>query len=89
MDAPGWPVPMGWCEKNYRSSLRAGFDLISAVREPQFHAGTTECSCCKIQMEQGTNKPTVHPMKLLAWSYGLMPGARNPLHQDSGELTVS
>jgi hypothetical protein len=40
-------------------------------------------------MEQGTNKPTVHPMKLLAWSYGLMPGVRNPLHQDSGELTVS
>ena len=79
----------GLVRKNYRSSLRAGFDLISAVREPQFHAGTTECSCCKIQMEQGTSKPTVHPMKLLAWSYGLMPGARNPLHQESGELTVS
>ncbi|MBC19930.1 MAG: oxidase [Planctomycetaceae bacterium] len=79
----------GLVRKNYRSSLRAGFDLISTLRDPQFHAGTTECSCCKIQMEQGTTKPTVHPMKLLAWSYGLMSGARNPLHQESGELTVS
>ena len=85
----GMAGTFGLERKNYRSSLRAGFDLISAVRDPQFHAGTTECSCCKIQMEQGTTKPTVHPMKLLAWSYGLMAGARNPLHQESGELTVS
>ena len=79
----------GLARKNYRSSLRAGFDLISAVREPQYHAGTTECSCCKMQMEQGTSKPTIHPMKLLAWSYGLMEGERNPLHRESGVLTLS
>ena len=26
-----------------------------------------------MQMEQGTTKPTLHPIKLLALSYGLMP----------------
>ena len=26
-----------------------------------------------MQMEQGTTKPTIHPLKLLALAYGLMP----------------
>jgi Fe-S oxidoreductase len=79
----------GLRRENYRSSLRAGFDLISGIREPRFHAGTTECSTCKIQMEQGTTKPTIHPVKLLAWAYGLTPEGQNPLHLLSHDLTVS
>jgi Fe-S oxidoreductase len=59
--------------KNYRTSLRAGWALISRLRDPAIQAGTTECSTCKIQMEQGTTKPTIHPIKLLAHAYGLMP----------------
>ncbi len=57
---------------NYRTSLRVGFPLISSLRDPQIQAGTTECSACKIQMEQGTSKPTVHPLKLLACAYGMV-----------------
>jgi len=57
--------------RNYRSSLRAGWGLISRLRHPDIQAGTTECSTCKMQMEQGTTKPTVHPVKLLALAYGL------------------
>ncbi len=59
--------------QNYRASLRAGFELIDAVRTGSFQVGMTECSTCKIQMEQGTAKPTIHPVKLLALAYGLMP----------------
>jgi heterodisulfide reductase subunit B len=33
----------------------------------------TECSTCKMQMEQSSPKPTLHPIKLLALAYGLMP----------------
>ncbi len=62
----------GMKQTQYRSSLRAGWGLISALRAPGLQAGTTECSCCKIQMEQGTSKPTVHPLKMLAMSYGLL-----------------
>ncbi|MCA9161751.1 MAG: FAD-binding protein [Planctomycetales bacterium] len=61
----------GLKRENYRTSLRAGWPVISALREPTLHVGATECSACKIQMEQGTPKPTVHPLKVLAASYGL------------------
>jgi heterodisulfide reductase subunit B len=47
--------------------------LISKLRDPDLQAGATECSTCKLQMEQGVSKPTIHPIKLLALSYGLMP----------------
>ena len=59
----------------YRSSLRAGWGLISALRDPAIQVGTTECSACKMQMEQGTTKPTVHPLKILALAYNLLPEA--------------
>jgi FAD/FMN-containing dehydrogenase/Fe-S oxidoreductase len=59
--------------ENYRASLRAGFELINAVRTGPFQIGMTDCSTCKMQMEQGTTKPTIHPVKLLALAYGLMP----------------
>jgi Fe-S oxidoreductase len=58
---------------NYRSSLRAGIELISAVRDGPFQIGMTECSTCKMQIDQSARKPTLHPLKLLAYSYGLMP----------------
>jgi len=79
----------GFKRKNYRSSLRAGWGLISAMRELNISAGTTECSACKIQMEQGTSKPTIHPLKLLALSYGLMPQLESVLGTRSGELIVT
>ncbi len=79
----------GLRRENYRSSLRAGFDLIAAVREPHYFAGATECSGCKMQMEQGTSKPTIHPVKLLAWAYGLASARQNPLSLRSQDLIVS
>ena len=59
--------------ENYRASLRAGLELISTVRDGPFQIGMTECSTCKMQMEQSSTKPTIHPIKLLALAYGLMP----------------
>ncbi len=75
--------------ENYRASLRAGRALISRLRDPNVHAGTTECSTCKIQMEQGTTKPTIHPIKLLAYAYRLMPELATLLTTSSEELTVT
>jgi len=63
----------GLTRRHYRSSLRAGWPLISTLRRLTVDGGTTECSTCKMQMSQGMNKPTIHPIKLLALSYGLMP----------------
>jgi anaerobic glycerol-3-phosphate dehydrogenase C subunit len=79
----------GLKKQNYRNSLRAGWPLISALREGHHQAGTTECSACKIQMEQGSPKPTIHPLKILALAYGLMPEVAGLLNSRSRELTVT
>jgi anaerobic glycerol-3-phosphate dehydrogenase C subunit len=63
----------GLKRENYRTSLRSGLELISALRHSSLQAGVTECSACKIQMEQGSHKSTIHPLKILAHAYGLMP----------------
>jgi Fe-S oxidoreductase/FAD/FMN-containing dehydrogenase len=85
----GMAGTFGFKRENYRNSLRAGWPLISAVRESTWQAGTTECSACKIQMEQGTTKPTIHPLKLLALAYGLMPEAADLLTSRGRELIVT
>jgi len=79
----------GLQRKNYRNSLRAGLPLLTAIRAGQFHVGVTECSTCKIQMEQGTTKPTLHPIKLLALAYGLKLEFRQLLNRPNEELVVS
>ena len=79
----------GLKRENYRTSLRAGWGLISRLRDADLQAGTTECSACKMQMEQGSTKPTLHPLKLLALSYGLMPDVASLLTRRSEELVVT
>lgn len=79
----------GLIRPNYRRSLRVGLGLINAVRKPHIMAGVTECSTCKIQMEQGTVKPTLHPVKILALAYGLMPELNNLFDRRSEPLIIS
>lgn len=74
---------------NYRSSIRAGWDLISHMRRPEIQAGVTECTACKMQMEQGTNKPTLHPIKILALAYGLMPELAEKMTSRGRDLFVT
>jgi FAD/FMN-containing dehydrogenase/Fe-S oxidoreductase len=70
----GMAGTFGLSRENYRASLRVGLGLVTAMRGGGVEAGATECSACRIQMEQGTSKPAVHPVKLLAKSYGLLSG---------------
>jgi FAD/FMN-containing dehydrogenase/Fe-S oxidoreductase len=80
----------GLKSSNFRRSLRAGRELIAAIRSSHdIVAGTTECSTCKIQMEQGTSKPTIHPIKFLALAYGLLPELKNLLERRSGDRVIS
>lgn len=85
----GMAGTFGLKRENYRDSLRAGWGLISSLREASVQAGTTECSACKMQMEQGTDKPTIHPLKLLALAYGLKPEIGKLLTARGQELVVS
>lgn len=61
----------GLKQANYRSSLRAGLPLLSALRSGDYTLAATECSTCRIQMEQAFAKPTHHPVKVLSMSYRL------------------
>lgn len=69
----GMAGTFGMKRANYRSSLRAGLPLLAELRTGAYSLGATECSTCRIQMEQAAPQATLHPVKLLAASYGLMP----------------
>ena len=69
----GMAGTFGLQRKNFRTSIRIGWGLISTMKETAAQFGTTECTACKLQMEQATSKPTVHPVALMAYAYGIMP----------------
>jgi Fe-S oxidoreductase len=79
----------GLASKNFSASVRMGWGLISRMRQPDLMLGLTECSGCKMQMEQGTATPTLHPLKLLALAYGLMPELRSRLRPSRKRLLVT
>lgn len=85
----GMAGSFGLAEQNFRTSIRIGWGLIKEMQSPDLHIGATECTSCKIQMEQGTSTPTLHPLKLLAHSYGLMPEIAKHMEAASGKLTVT
>ncbi len=90
----GMAGTFGLARENYRASLRMGLGLVAAMRGSGIEAGSTACSACRLQMEQGTTKPTVHPVKILAKAYGLLEGAAPQgldqlLTAASGRLTTT
>lgn len=85
----GMSGTFGMKKSTYRQSLRIGMNLFRVLRDHDFIAGSSECNSCKMQMEQGTRKPTVHPIKLLASAYGLIPEKDDPLNVKPKKLTVT
>lgn len=63
----------GLKKENYRTSLRIGWNLISTMQQTTAQIGSTECSSCKLQMEQAVPTPTIHPIAILAHAYGRVP----------------
>lgn len=61
----------GLKKKNFAQSMKIGNRLFSAIRESTLEGVLTDCSACKMQLEQRTVKPVVHPIKILAYVYGL------------------
>jgi FAD/FMN-containing dehydrogenase/Fe-S oxidoreductase len=69
----GMAGTFGLARKNFRTSLRAGRGLLNRLQDDDIEIGATECGACRMQMEQGITKQTLHPIKLLSLSYGLNP----------------
>ena len=62
----------GMKKSGYDNSMAAGSGLLEELRLPEIQLGMSECSTCKMQMEHGSEKPTIHPLKILAHAYGLI-----------------
>ncbi|WP_437203513.1 anaerobic glycerol-3-phosphate dehydrogenase subunit C [Planctomicrobium sp. SH664] len=75
----GMAGAFGLTAANFETSMAMGSRLVEVMENPNFLAGVTECSSCRMQMEQRSRVPTIHPLKLLAFAYGLMPEIRERL----------
>jgi FAD/FMN-containing dehydrogenase/Fe-S oxidoreductase len=69
----GMAGTFGLHAKNHEISLEIGRPMLEALRRPRSLLGSTECSTCRLQMEEGSGKQTLHPVQYLALAYGLMP----------------
>jgi FAD/FMN-containing dehydrogenase/Fe-S oxidoreductase len=72
----------------YETSLAAGAPMLAELSRPRVVYGSTECSTCRIQMEDGANKRTLHPAQYLALAYGLMPELAGRLKSPVGKRVL-
>jgi Fe-S oxidoreductase len=73
---------------NYATSMAAGRPMLAELDRPRVLFGATECSTCRMQMEHGSGKRTLHPVQYLALAYGLMPEVARRLREPIGEWVL-
>ena len=71
---------------NHATSLAAGAGMFAELNRPGVLFGSTECSTCRMQMQEGSGKRTLHPVQYLAYAYGLMPEIAARLKKPLGRL---
>ncbi len=71
---------------NFHNSLAAGHLMLQELKRPRILFGSTECSTCRMQMEDGAGKRTFHPVQYLALAYGLLPDLSSQLKEPLREL---
>ena len=79
----------GLTREHFEESLAIGQSLMEQMRSDQIEFGMTECSSCKFQMEQQSTTPTLHPLKVLALAYGLLPEVRRRFRPNLRKLLTS
>jgi Fe-S oxidoreductase len=83
----GMAGTFGLAARNFATSLEAGRPMLTELARPRILFGSTECGACRMQMEQGAGKRTLHPAQYLALAYGLIPDiARRLLGGKRGAL---
>ncbi|GBD36115.1 Anaerobic glycerol-3-phosphate dehydrogenase subunit C [bacterium HR36] len=69
----GMAGPFGLSERNYADSLAAGRPMLERLAQPAIHFGSSECSSCRLQMEDVAGKRSLHPVQYLALAANLLP----------------
>ena len=59
----GMAGTFGLRAENFDASLRAGAEMLRRVGRGDILSATTQCGACRMQIEQGAQKPTHHPVK--------------------------
>jgi Fe-S oxidoreductase len=77
----GMAGTFGLNAKNLPLSLAAGRPMLDEFGRPKHHYGSSECSTCRLQMQQATGKRALHPVQYLALAYGLMPSLADRLRK--------
>jgi FAD/FMN-containing dehydrogenase/Fe-S oxidoreductase len=88
VNCSGMAGTFGLKARNYELSLEAGRPMLDRLRRPEVSFGSTECSTCRLQMEEGTRKRTLHPAQYLALAYGLMPEVSERLRRPIRDLVL-
>jgi Fe-S oxidoreductase len=85
----GMAGAFGLTTQHFETSMQIGTPLFEHIREQKFQLGVTQCSSCRMQIEQGTTVAAMHPLKLLALAYGLMPEIRSRLTPSRNPLLTT
>jgi FAD/FMN-containing dehydrogenase/Fe-S oxidoreductase len=70
------------------TSLAAGRPMLEELGRAGVLAGSTECSACRLQMEDAGGKRTLHPVQYLALAYGDLPELGERLRRPLGDLVL-
>lgn len=62
-------------------SLAAGRTMLTAFRADDLAVGASECSACRLQMQDASRKRVLHPVQYLALAYGLLPEVERRLRE--------
>ena len=84
----GMAGTFGLRSDSHATSLAAGAPMLEELRRPRALFGAAECSSCRMQMEEGAGKRTLHPVQYLALAYGLMPEMETRLKEPLRELLL-
>jgi len=84
----GMAGAFGLKKGNEATSEKAGQPMLDRLRQTDIQFGSTECSSCRMQMEDAGGKRTLHPAQYLAWAYGLMPGMEKRLKEPIRDLVL-
>lgn len=73
---------------NYETSLAAGRAMLAELARPEIRYGATECSSCRLQIEEAVGKRALHPVQYLAIAYGLLPELAQRLEAPIRDLVL-
>jgi Fe-S oxidoreductase len=89
VNCSGMAGTFGLKADNYDQSMAAGRPMLEELRRPRILVGSTECGPCRLQMEEGSGKRTLHPAQYLALAYGRMPEVAERLREPIPDLVLT